>query len=567
MLEAFKLSVPDVPSNFDGKLYFILGPGLGDTVNDFRLLHEVLLRYPKATPIVYADPRWKSLYSLLPEMPHCVWRYHVAAPSGELAGKKKEKSYSETLRGVIQEIQVELKTSSGFVAIGGFTCLDQLARKELGLATKARSIGLPLSQEQCRPFLPLPASVMDEAKKILLSHGLQSGHYVAIAPQTWADKTWELSCWENLTQSLFEKMNLPVLVLGVSGCEGFDGPGICQALDLPLPLVAALIAHSQCFVGLDSGLTHVAACFEVPIIGLQAQGKFPPFLVEPHSPLRRIHLTPFVYGSATIPPESIQTLVREALRVPSSPLCPSCDEVAYVLGSREDTSAYLCRCGLLFRFQGSQDEESMLSQIEGKVAQLPSSIQGLALLKKKLRGEEQGQSFSQSETLWDYSFEHWISRQTSPDTILSDQTNRELWWNWDAVAHLFSILGWHIVQSRGRLGVGGEGLGPSFIVTVKPKEGDCHDVLLEIPWGKELVWLKRSLYDRWLRWESFERPNELEDLGWRLVKEGYERDGRDVLRFAAKREWRGRTLGRLLRSEWKALGSGMKNSQDELSHV
>ena len=566
-IEAHKLFVPDVTPSFDGKLFFILGPGLGDTVNDFRILHEVLLRYPNATPIVYADPRWKSLYALLPEMPRCLWRYHVAAPSGELVVKKKEQSYSETLNGVMQEIQVELKESSDFVVLGGFTCLDQLARKELGLETKARSIGLPLSKEQCRPFLPMSALVMEEAQQFLLSQDLQSGQYVIIAPQTWADKAWEPSCWQSLMQSLSKEMNLPVLVLGVAGCEAFEGPGICQALDLPLPLVAALIAQAQCFVGLDSGLTHVAACFDVPIVGLQAQGKFPPFLVEPHSPLRRIHLTPCVYGSARIPPESVQTVVQEALHVPSPPLCPLCDEIPYVLGAHKDKSAYLCRCGLLFRFRHAQEDEAIPFRAGDQEARLPSTIEGLVSLKKQLSCGEEGQGPSHSEARLHYSFEHWMSRETHPDVLLFDRTNRELWWSWDAVAHLFAAGGWHIVQSQGRLCAEGGGAVFTFVITVGLQQAEDPHALLEVPWGKDLVWLKKSLYDRWLCWESFERPNELEDLGWRLVKEGYERDGRDVLRFAAKREWRGRTLGRLLRSEWKAFGSRMKNSRDMLSQV
>lgn len=562
MLEAFKLSVPDVPPSYEGRLYFILGPGLGDTVNDFRILHEVLRRYPNATPIVYADPRWKSLYQLLPEMPRCAWRYHVPAPSGELAGKKKEQSYSDTFRGVIQEIQSELKEASGFVALGGFTCLDQLARKELGLATKARAIGIQLSQEKCRPFLPLSASCIEEAKSFLISHGLKPGNFAAIAPQTWADKAWKYSHW----QTLIQKMNLPVLVLGVSGCEALEGDGICQALDLPLPLVAALIAHAQCFVGLDSGLTHLAACFEVPIIGLQAQGKFPPFLVEPHSPLRRIHLTPFVYGNATIRPESVHSLVQEALKIPTPPLCPSCDKVPYVLGSQEKTTAYLCRCGLLFRFREKTDEKSPPSRIEGKEARFPSTIEGLTLLKKQLREKGVDQSSVQANTSFTYHFEHWISRHTSPDIILLDRTNRELWWSWDAVDHLLATLGWYINKSHGFAG-SEEGVVPYFFIIKVQPNVEPENVMLQVPWARDLVWLKRSLYDRWLSWESFECPNELEDLGWRLVKEGYERDGRDILRFAAKREWRGRTIGRLLRSEWKAFGSGMKNSQDIPAHA
>ncbi|MDT7041806.1 glycosyltransferase family 9 protein [Candidatus Nitronereus thalassa] len=560
MLEPFKLSIPDVVPSFDGKLFFILGPGLGDTVNDFRILHEVLHVYPHAMPIVYADPRWNSLYPLLPEMPRCEWRHHVPAPSGELAGKAVEPSYSETFRGVIQEILTELQASPGFVVLGGFSCLDQLARKELGLATKARAIGLPLSLEHCRPFLPLPDQVLDEARNVLCSHGFEAGQYVAIAPQTWADKAWTPICWQDLTDKILEELNLSALVLGVEGCEVPEGPRIRQALGLPLPLVAALISQAKCFVGLDSGLTHVAACFAVPIVGLQAQGKFPPFLVEPHSPLRRIHLTPFVYGHATIPPESVYSLVREALRSPSPLLCPLCDEIPYVLSAREHASANLCRCGLLFRSRLGKEPEAIPGQVKEEPGILPNTIQDLVALRKRLSAD------TGCETVT-YTFDHWNARQLSPDAMLSDPTEREIWWCWDAVANILGSSGWTIVRSEGRLSDNGEGPVQSFIITAKLSIKKGLPTVLQVPWGKDLVWLKKSLYERWLCWESFARSNELEDLGWRLVKEGYERDGRDILRFAAKHEWRGRTLSRLLRSEWKALGAGMKNSQDVPTHA
>ncbi len=566
-LEACKLSMSDVPSSYEGRLYFILGPGLGDTVNDFRILHEVLLRYPHATAIVYADPRWKSLYRLLPEIHRCVLRYHVAAPSGELVGKKDEPSYSETFRGVMQEIQSEIEEASGFVVLGGFTCLDQLARKELGLATKARAIGLQLPQEQCRPFLPLAALPMSDAQEFLGAQGLQSGQYIAMAPQTWADKSWQASCWQKLTRGLYEKTHLPALVLGTEGYDAWQGPGVYKALGLRLPLVAALIAQARCFVGLDSGLTHVAACFDVPIVGLQAQGKFPPFLVEPHSPLRRIHLTPFVYGYATISAESVQAVVEKAMHSPSSPLCPLCKQVSYVLGARSTQTAYLCRCGLMYRVRSSQGEGLGFSHGKGNESMLPSTLEGLVSLKHRLEKNRNAQSSCRRDASQEYAFEHWISREMSPDDMLSDETEREIWWSWDAVDQMLTEHGLHIVESQGMRGTHDGGAPFSFVVKAGMANRVDHDPMLQAPWGRDLVWLKRSLYARWLRWESFERPNELEDLGWRLVKEGYERDGRDILRFAAKREWRGRTLGRLLRSEWKALESGMKNSQDATAHA
>lgn len=562
MLEAFKLSVPDVPPSYEGRLYFILGPGLGDTVNDFRILHEVLRRYPNATPIVYADPRWKSLYSLLPETSRCMWRYHVAAPSGELAGQKKEQSYSDTLRGVHQEIETEIQEVSGYVAVRAFTCLDQLAQKESVLVTNLRSIGLQLSKEQCRPYLPLTALPLGDAQEFLHRQGVQPGNYIAIAPQTWEDKAWEASCWQKLTHGLFEETRLPILMLGMEGFDALEGPGIFKALGLPLPLVAALIAKSKCFVGLDSGLTHMAACFDIPIVGLQAQGKFPPFLVEPHSPLRRIHLTPFVYGRATISPESVQVLVQEALKTPSIPLCPLCENIPYVLGAHVDQAAYLCRCGLMYRVRLCKEGRAASSKLADEESMLPLMITGLDSLKTRLQGGEPGQLSDQPRAAATFAFEHWNSRETSPDDILSDRTNRELWWSWNAVHHLVYSHGWQILESQGSPNSKKKDSWVSFVIKVKPGNAKDQDVRLQVPWGSGLVWLKRALYDRWLCWESFERANELEDLGGRLVKEGYERDGRDILRFAVKREWRGRTLGRLLRSEWKALGSGWKNSED-----
>ena len=44
---------------FSGSLYVVLGQGLGDHVNGFRILHELQGRFPVARFIVYADRRWE----------------------------------------------------------------------------------------------------------------------------------------------------------------------------------------------------------------------------------------------------------------------------------------------------------------------------------------------------------------------------------------------------------------------------------------------------------------------------------------------------------------------------
>lgn len=49
------------PEDFSGRLFFVLGQGLGDHVNGFRILHELKQRFTQAVFIVYADLRWEEL--------------------------------------------------------------------------------------------------------------------------------------------------------------------------------------------------------------------------------------------------------------------------------------------------------------------------------------------------------------------------------------------------------------------------------------------------------------------------------------------------------------------------
>jgi hypothetical protein len=164
-------------------------------------------------------------------------------------------------------------------------------------------------------------------------------------------------------------------------------------------------------------------------------------------------------------------------------------------------------------------------------------------------------------------FEHWSTTGTDPDTFLSRGPEQELWWTWDAVYQVLSNSGWQVIESQGQPASRDQGFLYSFTIRAIPIGREDNDPALQRPWGARLVWLRRSLCERWLCWESFERHNELEDLGWMLVNEGFERDGRDILRFAAKLGLRRRTIGRVIRSELKALAAGFRNSQKNLAEV
>src|SRR5262249_3616437 len=154
---------------------------------------------------------------------------------------------------------------------------------------------------EIRSYFPIPEAARARASQFLESQGLCSGGFLAIAPYTWKDKMWEHRSWEMLVDRLFETTGLPVLLIGVQGYPKINAKAVREALGFSLPEVAALIAEAKCYIGLDTGPTHLAACSDVPIVVLNPQGKFPPFMVEPNTPNKWIHLTPGIYGSQSIP--------------------------------------------------------------------------------------------------------------------------------------------------------------------------------------------------------------------------------------------------------------------------
>ena len=111
--------------------------------------------------------------------------------------------------------------------------------------------------------------------------------------------------------------------------------------------------------------------------------------------------------------------------------------------------------------------------------------------------------------------------------------------------------GWQVLHSRVvRLKANDNAL---FSVTMKivPGTPQGHGRFLKVPWGEKIIRVSPQLYERWLQWESFEKPTELEDLGWMLANQGYEKEGREILKLAIRLGPRGRTIRRLIRAEWK----------------
>lgn len=217
-----------------------------------------------------------------------------------------------------------------------------------------------------------------------------------------------------------------------------------------------------------------------------------------------------------------------------------------MLGVLERTVLMLCRCGLLYRLPGKECVPAASTDHGGDARALPSTISGLQTFRGRLTERRSIVKPGESEAmeLW---FEHWDPLETLPHDIMTRDDQPELWWTWDAAFELIASCGWAAVESKLRpLPCSG---GPRFSVLLKvvPASSEPPDVRLAMPWGRQVLHVRRSFYRQWLAWGSFRKSEELEGMGWAVARAGDTSNGRalSLLAFRLRPCWK--TISRLVR--------------------
>ncbi len=137
-----------------------------------------------------------------------------------------------------------------------------------------RQFGLPVSEEH--PQLPINPSAQQKALAILKARNVALDSLVLIHPgPSWTVKEWPLANWNQLVAALRERGFTNIAQLGVGRYMNFGKvevpvvPGALSLLDaFTIEECIAVIAQARLFIGIDSGLLHIAAGTRTPSVGL-----------------------------------------------------------------------------------------------------------------------------------------------------------------------------------------------------------------------------------------------------------------------------------------------------------
>ena len=146
--------------------------------------------------------------------------------------------------------------------------------KEPMVAEFLRQFSLPVTEEH--PALPVTAAGRAKARAVFAQKNLDAAALVLIHPgPSWPVKEWPREHWARLVAELRTRGFTSIGQLGVGRYMNFGQvevqpvPGAVSLLDaFTVEECIAAIASAKLFIGIDSGLLHLAAAVRTPAVGV-----------------------------------------------------------------------------------------------------------------------------------------------------------------------------------------------------------------------------------------------------------------------------------------------------------
>ena len=354
--------------DFDGTLYFLFGYGLGDTINNLRVLMEIKERFPYAHCIIYSDQRWDQFVDRVIGHLERVTKRNFPKGFDVRHPGKGTIDYEFTFPAIREDMGKN--PGNVFLALGHFCQPDQYALGESTWESVPRSIGLIIEKNPW-PLVPLLQEDIEWAKSFLKTHNIVEKDYAVLAPMTWPERMWKKEYVEEVCCDLFEKDGIRTIIIAHPEAGTYNIPESIFPLDLTIAQIAGIISLAKIFIGYDSGPAHMAAGLNIPSVVIFTDNGKPPFEVRPVS--KKSMLVVSRKASRIISP-SINTVraaihyqlsnINKATQEIQPPLCIACGRVMnYVTSGNNDKIELMCVCGVkkLIRINAKKNETKKLS--------------------------------------------------------------------------------------------------------------------------------------------------------------------------------------------------------------
>ena len=112
------------------------------------------------------------------------------------------------------------------------------------------------------------------ADNFLKENGVSKSDFVVLVAHTTGGarflRNWPLDRFEQLLLRMTNNIDCKIIVTGNKDDPSLNVDSAIHALGFPLRPTACLIKRSNLFIGMDSGLTHIAGCFNCGIVSIHS---------------------------------------------------------------------------------------------------------------------------------------------------------------------------------------------------------------------------------------------------------------------------------------------------------
>jgi len=446
-----------------------------------------------------AHPNWQELLLGSP--------YHFLSYNDFLGLDEIQKLPAPPFPNIQKNLQkFFLSSPDSCIGLADIESPERFARGERFTETVCRMVGVE-DLSKIRPFVPILKSDWSLAEAFLTQNSLSPNSYILLALEASSvEREWGVENFLFVAEKIFECFGLKsVLVHERELPEGLSSSSIISSRGLPLRVICGLIAMSKYFIGNDSGPSHIAAAFDMPVLSIYLEPEKIPFEIRPLSPLATQILlfdSPEKNNTETVLYSAMALMKDRTL--PQNPECFACEKpMRHILMANKKNIYWKCFCGALWKSQFNQKNGRVdLKLGEDDIAldqdflSLPSFHSQISLFKKTI-----GYYFANKLPI------KVISQNSfgvNDSTSLLDQDEKDILWSVDSIIYFFQNQGYFLEKA-----------------VCKKKETKLIFFFLNqetkswivLPWGEKCLRVFGSgLYTKYFAWNSWASSKKLIDL-------------------------------------------------------